>query len=182
MKKEDKIMIGYLALFLLILTIAAHIRIDTLEAIISENTPPELSAQTTVTPELEEPEEPPKIRYALTIEERDLVERVVMAESGNQPLEGQMAVAQCVLNTAEETDQRPDAVVLAKDQYATPAPSGSVTDSVKQAVSAVFDHGEVVTYEPIRYFYAPKYSSGAWHESSLVHVTTIADHKFFRAP
>lgn len=128
----------------------------------------------------DEPQPTPTTRYQLTESERNIVERVVMAESENQPLEGQIAVAQCILNTAEATGMRPDAVVLAPGQYAPPASSAST--SVKAAVVAVFDHGQAVTPEPIRYFYAPKYSKGSWHESALQHVITIGGHKFFKIP
>lgn len=122
------------------------------------------------------------IRYELTDEERAMVERVVAAESRNQHLNGQMAVAQCVLNTAEAENMRPDEVVLQPNQYAPPAPPELVTKSVKQAVSAVFDHGIKITEEPIRFFYAPKFSPGTWHEANLEHVITIQDHKFFKIP
>ena len=121
-------------------------------------------------------------RYALTADERDLVERVVTAESGNQTLEGQMAVAQCILNTAEAMELRPDAVVLAPNQYADPAAREQVTDSVREAVRRVFDNGERVTEEPIRFFYAPRYSAGRWHESALEYVITIGGHRFFKLP
>lgn len=128
----------------------------------------------------EEPEETPQIRYQLTDEERSIVERVVMAESGNQSLLGQMAVAQCILNTAEATGQRPNEVVATPKQYATPAVADKVTEDVKYSVSLVFDKGEIVTDEPIRFFYAPKYSSGNWHESALEYVETFDEHKFFK--
>lgn len=121
-------------------------------------------------------------RYALTGDERDLVERVVAAESGNQTLEGQMAVAQCILNTAEALELRPDAVVLAPNQYADPTAREQVTDGVREAVRRVFDNGERVTEEPIRFFYAPRYSAGRWHESALEYVITIGGHKFFKLP
>ena len=121
-------------------------------------------------------------RYALTEHERDLVERVVAAESGNQTLEGQMAVAQCILNTAEAMELRPDTVVLAPNQYADPAAREQVTDSVREAVRRVFDNGERVTEEPIRFFYAPRYSAGRWHESALEYVITIGGHRFFKLP
>ena len=120
------------------------------------------------------------IRYAITDYERAVVERVVAAESRKQPLNGQIAVAQCVLNTAEAENMRPDEVVLQPNQYAPPAPPELVTDSVKQAVSAVFDEGIEVIDEPIRFFYAPKFSPGTWHEANLEHVITIQDHKFFK--
>lgn len=128
----------------------------------------------------EKPEEKPQIRYQLTDEERSIVERVVMTEAGDQSLLGQMAVAQCILNTAEATGQRPDAVVTAPKQYARPADADKVSADVKYSVSLVFDKGDFVTEEPIRFFYAPKYSSGSWHESALEYVDTFDDHRFFK--
>lgn len=118
--------------------------------------------------------------YSLTDDERSLVERVVFAESGNQSLAGQMAVAQCILNTAVIRDMRPDEVVLEPNQYAYPANPDRVTESVREAVRRVFDEGETVTDEPIRFFYAPKYSKGSWHESALEYVLTIGGHRFFK--
>lgn len=126
--------------------------------------------------------EQPYIRYELTDEERAIVERVVTAESLDQHLNGQMAVAQCILNTAEAEGMRPDEVVLQPNQYAPPASPDMVSDSVKQAVSAVFDYGIEVIDEPIRFFYAPKYCSGSWHEANLEYVCTIGGHKFFKIP
>lgn len=122
------------------------------------------------------------IRYELTDEERAMVERVVAAESRNQHINGQIAIAQCVLNTAEAENMRPDEVVLQPNQYASPVSYDYVTDSVRQAVGAVFDYGITITDEPIRFFYAPKYSSGRWHEANLEYVITIEDHKFFKIP
>lgn len=146
----------------------------------------EMSAEPIIEPQEPAPDpiepihEEPYIRYKLTEYERTMVERVVTAESENQHLNGQIAVAQCILNTAEATGMRPDAVVLAPNQYASPAQH--ISDSVKQAVSAVFDEGIEVIDEPIRFFYAPKYSSGSWHEANLEYVCTIGGHKFFKLP
>ena len=116
-------------------------------------------------------------RYALTVSERDIVERVVMAEAGGEGFDGQRLVAQCILNTAEAMDLRPDAVVLAPNQYASPAAEAS--QEVKDAVSAVFDDGDMVTDEPIRWFYAPKYVYSAWHESKEF-VLEHRAHRFFK--
>lgn len=122
-----------------------------------------------------EPETPP-VRYELTNIERELVERVVMGESGNQPYAGQMAVAQCLLNDSEKSGIRPTEAVI-EYQYTSNRPEPS--ESVRNAVAAVFDRGEVVTEETILWFYAPKYVDGTpWHESQR-HVLTINDHKFF---
>ena len=116
-------------------------------------------------------------RYALTDSERDILERVVMAEAGGEGYDGQRLVAQCILNTAEAMDLRPDAVVLAPNQYASPAAEAS--QEVKDAVSAVFDDGDMVTDEPIRWFYAPRYVYSAWHESK-VFVLEHGGHRFFK--
>lgn len=116
-------------------------------------------------------------RYALTVSERDIVERVVMAEAGGEGYDGQRLVAQCILNTAEAMDLRPDEVVLAPNQYASPAAEAS--QEVKDAVSAVFDDGDMVTDEPIRWFYAQRYVYSAWHESK-VFVLEHGGHRFFK--
>lgn len=116
-------------------------------------------------------------RYALTVSERDIVERVVMAEAGGEGFDGQRLVAQCILNTAEAMDMRPDEVVTAPNQYASPAEHAS--EMVMDAVSAVFDDGDMVTDEPIRWFYAPKYVYSAWHESKEF-VLEHRAHRFFK--
>lgn len=127
------------------------------------------------TPATAEPVRP--ARYELTSEERDTVERVVMAEAGGEDFDGQALVAQCVLNTSEARNMRPDAVVLEAGQYAAPAQEAS--ESVKKAVAAVFDGGYTVTAEPIRFFYAPRYCYSAWHESK-VFVLEHGGHRFFK--
>ena len=114
-------------------------------------------------------------RYNLTDTERDLVERVVMAESGGESYKGQMLVAQCILNACEIDGIRP-AEVIRKYVYAKARPEPS--DSVKQAVSAVFDKGEQVTDEPIVYFYAPALVESEFHESQIFCLRE-GGHKFF---
>lgn len=115
-------------------------------------------------------------RYALTVSERDIVERVVMAEAGGEGFDGQRLVAQCILNTAEAMDMRPDEVVIAPNQYASPAAEAS--QEVKDAVSAVFDDGDMVTDEPIRWFYNDKLVYSEWHEGKRF-VMYFGNHKFF---
>lgn len=122
-----------------------------------------------------EPEQTAICRFSLTPEERDLTERVVMAEAGGECFEGQMAVAQCILNACEKTGSQPSEVVLAY-QYAKPAKVA--TQSVKDAVAAVFDAGDTVTTEPILFFYAPRRTVSKWHESQRF-VIEIGGHRFF---
>lgn len=45
----------------------------------------------------------PAPRFELSAAERDVVERVVMAEAGGESFEGQMLVAQCIFNACEKT-------------------------------------------------------------------------------
>lgn len=114
-------------------------------------------------------------RYALTAAERDTVERVVMAEAAAEPYEGQIAVAQCVLNACERENMRPDEIVV-EYQYTDKRPEP--TDEVKAAVSAVFDYGETATDREILYFYAPALCESEWHESQD-YVMTVGGHRFF---
>lgn len=76
-----------------------------------------------------EPTEP-AVRYPLTDAERNIVERVVMAEAGGESFEGQMLVAQCILNAAEKrgVDLRPSSFT------ATPR-AGRIPHSVSRTPS-----------------------------------------------
>lgn len=107
--------------------------------------------------------------------ERDVVERVVMAEAGGESFEGQMLVAQCILNAAEKHGVDPsEAVVLYSYTKSRPDP----TQRVKDAVAAVFDRGETVVDEPILYFYNPALVTSDFHESQIF-VIEEGGHRFF---
>ena len=111
----------------------------------------------------------------LTDAERDVVERVVMAEAGGESFEGQMLVAQCILNAAEKRGVDPsEAVVLYSYTKSRPDP----TQRVKDAVAAVFDRGETVVDEPILYFYNPALVTSDFHESQIF-VIEEGGHRFF---
>lgn len=117
----------------------------------------------------------PAVRYPLTDAERDVVERVVMAEAGGESFEGQMLVAQCILNAAEKRGVDPsEAVVLYSYTKSRPDP----TQRVKDAVAAVFDRGETVVDEPILYFYNPALVTSDFHESQIF-VIEEGGHRFF---
>ena len=135
----------------------------------------QLKAQQTKPPETQETSRGGGTRYPLTPQERDLVERVVMAEAGGESYKGQMLVCQCILNACEIDGIRP-AEVIRKYVYAKARPEPS--ESVKQAVSAVFDKGEQVTDEPIQYFYAPALVKSEFHESQIFAIEE-GGHKFF---
>lgn len=136
-----------------------------------ESEPPVIESD----PIIEEPVVNEPVFY-LSDYERWVAECIVMGESGNQPYEGQVLVAQCILNACLKDRILPSTVRV---RYKYSGWHESPTESVKQAVSAVFDEGYQVTNEPILYFYAPKYAKGTWHETQC-HVVTVGGHKFFK--
>lgn len=115
--------------------------------------------------------------FPLTDEERAIVECVVMGESGGEPYEGQMLVAQCLLNACLKDGLQPSEV---RTRYKYSGWNESPTESVQEAVRAVFDVGETITDEPILFFYAPKWCNGSWHETQIF-VCEVGGHKFFKA-
>ena len=117
----------------------------------------------------------PAVYYELTAEERDLIERVVMGEAGGEEYAGQLAVAQCILNACELRGARPAAIIESLS-YTTHRPEAS--QSVKDAVSAVFDDGVKILPETAMYFYAPGLVHSEWHETQE-YLCTIGCHRFF---
>lgn len=115
-------------------------------------------------------------RYELTDKERLTLAQVVEAEAAGEPYAGKVAVAQCILQSCEDDSIRPD-VAVKKYGYSSERPTAS--QESLDAVQAVFDFGEVVTTEPIKYFYAPDKTKSKWHETQD-YVLTINCHKFFK--
>lgn len=114
-------------------------------------------------------------RFYLSDYERAELESLVMAEAGAESYEGQMAVAQCIIDACEKEGKQPSEIaIMYRYTKHRPAPN----ESVKEAIRAVFDRGEVVTEAKILYFYAPAIVYSAWHESQT-YVTTIGGHRFF---
>ena len=123
----------------------------------------------------EEVKTEPEPFFYLSDYERWIVECVVMGEACGEPYEGQVLVAQCILNGCLRKNMQPSELrVELKYSGWRDNPS----DSVKNAVSAVFDDGYKVTDEFILYFYAPKYSKGRWHETQRF-VLELGGHRFF---
>ena len=111
----------------------------------------------------------------------DYVVGVVAAESRGEPYEGQMAVAQCILETSEKRMMTPEEVVKMKNRYAIPCETQEEKDLVMDACIDVFIHGEKAFDEPIEYFYSTRGGFVSdWHENNLEYVATIGNHKFFK--
>ena len=106
--------------------------------------------------------------------EREMIERVVMAESMGEPFEGQVAVAQTILDRAVLWDMTPVEVISQNSQYADMYP-GDISQSVKDAVAAVFDQGHRAFEEPTTHFatYEP------WWASEKVNRGEIGGHTFW---
>lgn len=121
--------------------------------------------------------------YSITDDDRYVIERIVAGEAGHEPLLGKMAVAQCILNAMEQ-DNLTASGVRETYQYSGWMREGFETNypedwaEVQQAVWCVFDNGEKVTEENILWFYAPKYSSGSWHNTQKF-VIEISNHRFY---
>ncbi len=115
---------------------------------------PDVAAHEPQTPEpVAEPE--PEPRYEeITAEERELLARVVYAESNTETLEGQIAVAQVVLNRVR-SESFPDTVseVIYQERQFSTAPildSVTPTENNYEAVDLAFEL-EVVPYD-VLYF------------------------------
>ena len=111
----------------------------------------------------------------------DYVVGVVAAESRGDPYEGQVAVAQCILETSKKRMMTPEEVVKMKNRYASPCETQEEKDFVMDACIDVFIHGEKAFDEPIEYFYSTRGGFVSdWHENNLEYVATIGNHKFFK--
>ena len=117
------------------------------------------------------------IIFKITEEEREVIEKVVMAEARGESLEGQMAVAQTIRDRCIERGQDPIEVCTAPNQYATidmPA-----TDRVKDAVMFVFDYGHSVFEFPTMYFYQSEMIDEPEFLAEKTFRGQIGPHRFF---
>lgn len=114
--------------------------------------------------------------FYLSDQERYIVECIVMGEAGGESYEGQVLVAQCILNGCLKEDVQPSKL---RKMYKYSGYRTNVTKSVKKAVRDVFDEGYRITDEPILYFYAPKHCKGKWHETQCF-VIEVGGHRFFK--
>lgn len=115
--------------------------------------------------------------------EEELLVRLVIAESGNQPYEGQVAVAQVVCDryVAGFGDSITD-VIYAENQFATPYSKDiSVYPLASEAVHAVLYEGERAFIETTLFFCNPSRSSPSALEwmRTKPYIGTIADHEFY---
>ena len=148
------------------------------------------SSYTNVTTEVNMPDENSEEAafYPLSSSERELVLNIVTGEAGNQPYEGKVAVASCILNACLFEDKRPEEIqtiygyagwksIEEFEEECEKAYGNTIlADEVRQAVKQVFDEGEV--YNNVYWFYNPSVGYSEFHES-MNYINTIGKHKFF---
>lgn len=143
-----------------------------------EETAPSISETVQTAPiAAEKVETTPVPYYPLTDADRALVASVVMAEAGGEDYDGQRLVAQCILGACLKDGLSPDEAVV---EYQYTSVRKTPSESVLQAVSAVFDYGDFVVDDQVLYFYAPALTTSEWHESQR-YIMTHGNHKFFGA-
>lgn len=114
--------------------------------------------------------------YVLSEEERMAVECAVMCEAGGEGTEGQMMVAQSILDGTLRNDYNVFETIYCYQIHSTTY--NNVTDEVRESVSRVFDQGERVTSEKTDLWYNPSLVESAWHEEQQ-YVITVGSHRFF---
>ena len=116
-------------------------------------------------------------KHKLTDDERALAEQIVACEAGADSLEGQMAVAQCLYDSAV-LDSLTIQQVFKKYGYSS-LYNRKVTAENELAVSMVFDYGAKISNKPIQWFVTPAAAPGSWHERGATFAGQFGAHRFY---
>lgn len=108
--------------------------------------------------------------------------RIIYAESGNQPLEGKIAVGNVILNRVEDP-AFPNSiydVIFQRNQF-TPAMTGSINrdPSTECVIAAKLCLEGANTVGDALYFVNPYVSPNSWASRNRPYVATIGAHAFF---
>ena len=136
-----------------------------------------------------EDEAAPESKSEIELDDNDrrIAECMVAGEVGGEPYEAMVAVAQCIYDAMLKDGYTVEQVRVNyqyagwKDMRVLEAESKVAADNVRKSVSQVFDDGEMITDEPILYFYAPAYGRSSWHEAQKF-VMEIGVTRFFALP
>ena len=108
--------------------------------------------------------------------------RIIYAESGNQSLEGMIAVGNVVLNRVASPvfPNTVHDVIFQRNQF-TPASSGTIkrTPSEQAVIAAKLCLDGANTAGNALYFVNPRVSPNSWAARNCTHVATIGAHAFF---
>lgn len=113
--------------------------------------------------------------------------RIVYAEAGSEPYDGQVAVANVILNRVHSS-RFPDTVYGVIFEYYkgipqfSPVADGTIYNTPSQtAIQAAEDACE--GYNPVGgalYFFNPTKAAGSWITNSCTYITTIGGHAFYK--
>lgn len=108
--------------------------------------------------------------------------RIIYAESGAEPLEGQIAVGNVVLNRVS-SPRFPNTVyevIFQRGQF-TPVSNGSInlTPNEQSVIAAKLCLDGANTVGNALYFINPRYSPNSWASRNRPYVATIASHAFY---
>lgn len=104
------------------------------------------------------------------------IQRVIAAEARGCSLEGQMAVAQTILDRATLWNMTAAEVISQPSQYAPPY-QGAISSLTAEAYERVFINGERVFEKPATHFYNFTQCSPAWADRKT-ESGIIGDHRF----
>jgi hypothetical protein len=107
--------------------------------------------------------------------DRAEIERTLMVECGAEVYLGQIAVAQCTLDAAQKDGIAPVEVLT---EYKYTKARKEPTQSVREAVRAVYDRGERAVEQEIYYFANPRYCDMTFHKTRPL-VAVIGNHNFY---
>ena len=113
--------------------------------------------------------------FPLSDEEMRVAACIVQGEAGTEDYTGKCLVAQCLLQACLDDGIMPS---KARKDYQYAGWSDTPSEEAIDAVKAVFFDGYKVTVREIKYFYAPRYCNGEWHETQTF-VLEYGGHKFF---
>lgn len=109
-----------------------------------------------------------KAAYPITDAERELIEKVLAAESRGETLAAQMAMCQVMRDRHILWNIPIAEILLAENQFAPPY-NGEIPPSIKTAVTRIFDYGETVFDGPTTHFCTnnPYWVSGKVYRGSV---------------
>ena len=128
---------------------------------------------------VEDPVEEKEPFFYISDDERYTIACIIAGEAYNSDMDLKTAVAQTIYIAMKIEGCRLNGVISRYDGYRDKSViEDHVWQECQEAISQIFDRGEMAVDEPIEFFYAPQYCDSAWHES-LIYVTTIGGCRFF---
>ncbi|WP_280772311.1 cell wall hydrolase [Salipaludibacillus daqingensis] len=121
-------------------------------------------------------------RIELSASDRDLMERLVHAETRGQEYDGKVAVAEVVFNRVD-SNEFPETVreVILQERQFSPVASGAINNTPSdKTIDAVQDAVEGTNLvDDALFFWNPDIATSRWLENKLV-IRTIDDHEFLQ--